>query len=149
MPDSFPSLRSVVLDTTDPRGLAEFYRQLLGYRYRVGDEPPADGAPDPRGASWLVLLDPAGRSRLCFQGVDRLPPSTWPADGVPQQLHLDLSVPDADELLVQRERALSLGARQLLDRFDDPAEPLYVFADPAGHPFCIYVSHPGAPEQSV
>jgi len=149
MPDSFPSLRSVVLDTTDPRCLAEFYRQLLGYRYRVGDEPPANGAPDPRGASWLVLLDPAGRSRLCFQGVDRLPPPTWPVDGVPQQLHLDLSVPDADELLGQRERALSLGARQLFDRFDDPAEPLYVFADPAGHPFCIYVSHPGAPEQSV
>src|SRR6476646_8636402 len=137
MPDSFPSLRSVVLDTTDPRGLAEFYRQLLGYRYRVGDEPPADGAPDPTGASWLVLLDPAGLSRLCFQGVDRLPPPTWPADGVPQQLHLDLSVPNADELVGQRERALSLGARQLLDRFDDPDEPLYVFADPAGHPFCI------------
>jgi catechol 2,3-dioxygenase-like lactoylglutathione lyase family enzyme len=149
MSDSFPSLRSVVLDTTDPRGLAEFYRQLLGYRYRVGDEAPADGAPDPRGATWLVLLDPGGSSRLCFQGVDRLPPPTWPAEGVPQQLHLDLSVPDADELLVQRERAESLGARQLLDRFDDPDEPLYVFADPAGHPFCIYVSHPGAPEQSV
>ena len=105
--------------------------------------------PDPRGASWLVLLDPAGRSRLCFQGVDRLPPSTWPDDGVPQQLHLDLSVPSADDLVVQRDRALSLGARQLFDRFDHPEEPLYVFADPAGHPFCIYVSHPGAPEQSV
>ena len=30
----------------------------------------------------------------------------------------------------------------LLDRFDDPEEPLYVFADPAGHPFCIFVSPP-------
>lgn len=149
MSDSFPVLRSVVLDTTDPRGLAEFYRQLLGYRYRVGDQPPAAGAPDPRGASWLVLLDPPGHSRLCFQGVDQLPPSTWPDNGVPQQLHLDLSVPSADELTAQRDRALALGARQLHDRFDHPEEPLYVFADPAGHPFCIYVSHPGAPEQSV
>ncbi len=28
----------------------------------------------------------------------------------------------------------------LLDRTDDPEEPLYVFADPAGHPFCIFVA---------
>jgi hypothetical protein len=27
----------------------------------------------------------------------------------------------------------------LLDRTDDQNEPLYVFADPAGHPFCIFV----------
>jgi hypothetical protein len=27
----------------------------------------------------------------------------------------------------------------LLDRFDDEDEPLYVFADPSGHPFCIFV----------
>ena len=38
-----PRLRSVVLDTTDARGLAEFYRELLGYEYRPGDEPPASG----------------------------------------------------------------------------------------------------------
>jgi hypothetical protein len=32
----------------------------------------------------------------------------------------------------------------LLDRSGDPDEPLYVFADPAGHPLCIFVSpdHP-------
>jgi len=28
----------------------------------------------------------------------------------------------------------------LLDRNDDPDEPLYVFADLAGHPFCIFVA---------
>jgi hypothetical protein len=28
----------------------------------------------------------------------------------------------------------------LHDRFDDPAEPLYVYADPAGHPFCMFVA---------
>jgi hypothetical protein len=28
----------------------------------------------------------------------------------------------------------------LEDRFDNPEEPLYVFADPAGHPFCIFVA---------
>jgi Glyoxalase-like domain len=142
MPDTFPLLRSIVLDTLDARGLAEFYRQLLGYSYRPGDELPAAGQPDPAGGDWLVLVDPTGRARLAFQHVDRLPPSTWPADGVPQQLHLDLSVPTADELVAQHDRALSLGARLLYDRFDDPEEPLYVYADPSGHPFCIFVAPP-------
>jgi hypothetical protein len=27
-----------------------------------------------------------------------------------------------------------------LDRTDDPEEPLYVFADPSGHPFCVFVA---------
>ena len=44
------------------------------------------------------------------------------------------------ELETQRDRALALGATQLLDRTDDEHEPMYVFADPAGHPFCVFVS---------
>ena len=140
MPETFPMLRSVVLDTTDARGLAEFYRQLLGYEYRPGDEPPPTGEPDPRGEDWLVLADAAGRTRLAFQQVASLPPATWPADGIPQQLHLDLSVPTAEELTAQHERVLGLGARLLYDRFDHPVEPLYVYADPAGHPFCVFVA---------
>ncbi|GGM11617.1 hypothetical protein GCM10010102_04180 [Promicromonospora citrea] len=40
-----PRLRSVVLDTTDARALAEFYRRLLGLGYREGDAPPPDGEP--------------------------------------------------------------------------------------------------------
>jgi hypothetical protein len=58
---------------------------------------------------------------------------------VPQQLHLDTVVPDVGELDAQHERALALGATLLLDRRDDPVEQLYVYADPAGHPFCIFV----------
>ena len=138
----FPVLRAVVLDTTDARGLSEFYRQLLGYDYRRGDECPPPGDPDPRGRDWLVLLDPAGHARLAFQQVPQLTPSTWPEDGVPQQVHLDLTVPTSDELVAQHERALLLGARVLEDRFDDPVEPLYVYADPSGHPFCIFVAPP-------
>jgi catechol 2,3-dioxygenase-like lactoylglutathione lyase family enzyme len=140
MRGGFPTLRSVVLDTTDARGLAEFYRQLLGYEYRPGDEPPPPGEPDPTGHDWLVLVDPAGHRRLAFQQVEQLEPSTWPEARVPQQLHLDLSVPTADDLVAQHERALSLGARMLHDDFANPVEPLYVFADPAGHPFCIFVA---------
>jgi hypothetical protein len=27
-----------------------------------------------------------------------------------------------------------------LDRIDDGTEPLRVYADPAGHPFCVFVA---------
>jgi catechol 2,3-dioxygenase-like lactoylglutathione lyase family enzyme len=140
MSSGHPRLVSTVLDTTDARRLAEFYRELLGYEYRAGDEPPAAGEPDPAGSDWLVLVEPGTRRRLAFQQVDRLAESTWPRADVPQQLHLDLSVPTADELVEQRDRVVALGGRVVHDRFDDPREPLYVFADPAGHPFCIFVA---------
>jgi hypothetical protein len=139
MPQAHPTLRSVVLDATDTRRLAEFYRQLLGYAYEPGDEPPPPGQTDTGDCDWLVLVDPAGRARLAFQQVAELAPSTWPGSGVPQQLHLDLSVPTVEDLVVHHERARALGARVLSDRFADPVEPLYVYADPAGHPFCIFV----------
>ena len=136
----FPQLRQVVLDCTDARGLAEFYRQLLGLRYRPGDEPPAAGEPDPRGQDWLVLRDAAGTPRIAFQQVAELPEATWPGGPVPQQLHLDLTVPTVPALDAQHERAVALGARLLADRSGDPQEPLRVYADPAGHPFCIFVA---------
>ncbi|MGE5292708.1 MAG: VOC family protein [Micromonosporaceae bacterium] len=140
----FPALRQIVLDCTGPRALAEFYRQLLGLRYRQGDEPPASGEPDTRGQDWLVLQDSAGTARVAFQHVAELPEATWPEGPVPQQLHLDLTVPTVQDLDAQHERALALGARLLLDRSDDPEEPLRVYADLAGHPFCIFVSRPPA-----
>ena len=137
-----PRLLQTVLDTTDPRGLAEFYRQLLGWQYRPGDEPPASGSPDPAGSDWLVLADPSGTQRLAFQAVADLPESSWPENRpYPQQLHLDFLVSSAEDLAAAHEHALALGARLRLDRTDDPAEPLYVYADPAGHPFCIFC-HP-------
>lgn len=133
----FPRLLHTVLDTTDVRGLAEFYRQLLGLHYRPGDEPPADPASDT--ADWLVLTEPDGTRRLAFQQVEELARTTWPGPEVPMQLHLDMTVATRDELERQRERAEQLGAGLLLDRSEDPEEPLYVLADPAGHPFCIFV----------
>jgi hypothetical protein len=132
----YPRLLHTVLDATDCRGLAEFYRELLGLQYRPGDEPPTDGPDD---ADWLVLVDDAGRRVLAVQEVERLEPTTWPEHDVPMQLHVDFTVPDVAALERHRDRALALGARVLLDRTDEEDEPLYVLADLAGHPFCIFV----------
>jgi catechol 2,3-dioxygenase-like lactoylglutathione lyase family enzyme len=134
----YPQLLHTVLDSTRPRELAEFYRLLLGLRYRPGDEPPPNEAPDD--ADWLVLVESDGVRRLAFQQVDHLPRTTWPRHDVPMQLHVDFTVSSPAELQRQRERAEGLGAELLLDRTDDPDEPLYVFADPSGHPFCIFVA---------
>ena len=137
--EGFPQLRQVVLDTTDARALAEFYRQLLGLRYRPGDE-----EPDPDGDDWLVLEDAAGATSIAFQQVAELPEPTWPEGPRPQMLHLDLTVPTVADLDAQHARAMALGARLLLDRSGDPEEPLRVYADLAGHPFCIFVAAPPA-----
>lgn len=137
---TLPLIRQVVLDTPDARLLAEFYRQLFGLTYRPGDEPPAPGAPDPNGEDWLVLRGSDGGFGLSFQQVPDLPAPTWPEGPRPQMLHLDTSVPTVDDLFAQRQRALDLGARELLDRSQDEQEPLFVLADPAGHPFCVFVA---------
>ncbi|MER6592140.1 VOC family protein [Micromonospora purpureochromogenes] len=137
--ESVPRLCSVVLDCTDARSLAEFYRALLGLVYRPGDEPPEAGQADERGRDWLVLRTPDGAPQLAFQQVDQLPETTWPENRVPQQLHLDLTVASVEELQVQHERVMRLGGRLRYDRSDDPDEPLRVYADLAGHPFCIFV----------
>lgn len=131
----YPKLFQTVLGTKDARELAEFYRQLLGLAYRLGDEPDAtEGDRD-----WLVLLDSSGGRALAFQQVVSLQRTTWPASDVPMQLHLDMTVHDVEELHEQRRRAEDLGAQVLLDRSTDPDEPLYVLGDPAGHPFCVFV----------
>ena len=47
-----------------------------------------------------------------------------------QQLHLDVMVDDVD---AAEPKVLALGARRLTE----PGSPSRVFADPAGHPFCL------------
>lgn len=135
-----PTLIGPVIDAVDVRGVGEFWRELMGWRYRKGDEPPGEGEPDTAAQEWLVLCDESGRARLAVQPVDELPAPTWPAPGVAQQMHLDLMVGSKEELAEQHDRVLRLGGAVLEDRRDDPRESLIVFADPAGHPFCILVS---------
>lgn len=132
--------RAVVLDCTDARQLAEFYRQLLGLRYIAGDEAPAEGDQQP--VDWLALEFPSDGARLTFQRVDRLARVTWPEGPIPQQLHLDFFVRTLQELNIQHLRALALGAELLRDEADDPHEAIRIYADPAGHTFCIFVLPP-------
>ena len=142
MPVAVPVVGQVVLDCPDARGLAEFYRQLLAWPYREGDAPPPAGEPDPNGSDWLVLRNPRGGVGIAFQQVADLPAPTWPDGPRPQMLHLDLMTGSTTELAALRERVKDLGGAVLYDRFDDAQEPLYVFGDPAGHPFCIFVAPP-------
>jgi hypothetical protein len=83
---------------------------------------------------WHSVVDAAGQWRVGVQlAPDHVPPQ-WP-DGTPQQVHLDLHVED---FAASHERAMALGAR-LLQAFPDldAEEGFQVYADPAGHPFCL------------
>lgn len=115
-------LGAVVLDCADAWGLARFYGELLG-RSATADSEDA----------WVDL---EGSPTLSFQRVPDHEPPQWP-DGVPQQFHLDLTV---DDLAAGHRRVLALGARPL-DPVDPPADgdtrTFRVYADPAGHPFCL------------
>lgn len=133
----YPVLLHTAIDARDCRALGEFYRQLLGLRYREGEEPPTDGGPDD--ADWLVLLDGDGDRVLTIQHKDDTTPPTWPSEQVPMQMHMDFRVATVEDLERHRERAQTLGARLLYDRSNDEGEPLYALADPAGHPFCLLV----------
>ncbi|OLF15736.1 VOC family protein [Actinophytocola xanthii] len=116
---SVPTLSSVVLDCPDPKALADFYARLL-------DLPP-DAEAEP-GAEWATLKTPNGIS-VEFQRADDYSPPTWPDPERQQMFHLDLHVEDMD---AAHERAVDLGAKHL-----DTQRTFRVFADPAGHPFCL------------
>ena len=70
MPETFPALRTVVLDATEARALAEFYRQLLGYVYRPGDEPPPPGSRTRRARTGSCSgIGPARRASRCSRSA--------------------------------------------------------------------------------
>jgi len=112
--------RSVVLDCPDPPALARFYGDLLS----------GTVLQDP---DWSeVRLGPAS-PKLAFQRVERYTAPGWP-DGQPQQLHLDITVPD---LAAASRRAVALGARVVKEPVDVGTGMYQVHLDPAGHPFCF------------
>ncbi|MEV4466903.1 VOC family protein [Micromonospora echinofusca] len=114
-------LRTVVIDCPDPRALAGFYSELLGL--------PVDA--DASDDGWVVIA--GSGHRLAFQKASDLRPPAWPDPERPQQFHLDVQVADVE---AAEQRVLALGARRLPGEGDD----FRVYADPAGHPFCLVFS---------
>jgi hypothetical protein len=111
-------LGMICLDCDDPAGLAEFWAKLLG-----GKAAPVNGD--------VVVVGNAVMPVAALRVPDYQPP-TWPGNGTPKQIHLDLAVEDLD---AAEAEAILLGAR----RADEQPRPTRwrVMLDPAGHPFCL------------
>ena len=104
----------LIMDCPDPLALATFYSELLGQpiTYRSDD--------------FVVVSDDDTTSGLAFQLAPGHRPPTWPDPARPQQMHFDVMVED---VAAAGPGVLALGATKL----DGPG----VYADPAGHPFCL------------
>ncbi|MFI1397301.1 VOC family protein [Streptomyces sp. NPDC020681] len=113
------TLGTVVLDCPDPVALGRFYAAVLG------------GDIEKDGEDWVNLTGAPGVP-LAFQAAPGFVPPKWPAPDSSQQFHLDLTVDDLD---AAEEQVLALGAKPL--EADDRARGWRVYADPAGHPFCL------------
>lgn len=112
--------QTIVFDAADLAAESAFWAGMLGGTVEADDDwhsVSVDGS-----TQVAVQLDP-----------DHVAPD-WP-DGTPQQIHLDLHV---DDLRAAHEEAITRGAR-LLKPAEDPRanEGFQVYADPAGHPFCL------------
>ncbi|MEU8611121.1 VOC family protein [Actinoplanes sp. NPDC048791] len=112
-------LHHVIVDCPEPLALATFYSALLGLPVTYHDD------------DFAVVASSDRASGLGFQRAPGNPAPTWPDPATPQQVHLDVMVDDVAEASAA---VLALGATAL------PGAG--VFADPAGHPFCL-IPRPG------
>jgi catechol-2,3-dioxygenase len=111
------SLCSVTLECPDARTLAAFYATITGGRITFQHE------------SWATLRCPGGR--IDFQSAPGYVAPSWPDETSSMQMHLDF---DVDDLDATERTVLVAGAT----RFDtQPNDHCRVYADPAGHPFCL------------
>jgi catechol 2,3-dioxygenase-like lactoylglutathione lyase family enzyme len=117
------TLTSTVLESTDPRALAAFYRHLLGWP--VGKNEP----------TWVTLRPDGSGAGLSFQlAEDHIRPTWPPVDGEQQMMaHLDIEVADLEAAVA---RAVAAGAT--VADFQ-PRDTVRVCLDPDGHPFCLFV----------
>ena len=112
-------LHHVILDCPDPLAMAAFYRDLLGQPITYTSD------------DFTVVAPNDHTSGIAFQlSADQRPP-TWPDPAIPQQIHFDVMV---DDLPTAHDQVLALGAT--------PLGGDHVYADPAGHPFCL-IPRPG------
>ena len=91
-----------------------------------------DGEVDAEDDWHMVNVD--GEPRVGVQlAPDHVPPD-WPDGTLPQQIHLDLWVEDFPSA---HDRVMALGARVLKPAQRGTSDNFQVYADPAGHPFCL------------
>lgn len=99
----------------------------------------ADDQREALDAFWKRLTDTPLSFGEGGEGGER--PPRWPDPAYPQQLHLDLLVPDLD---TAEADVLTNGATKLRD-----SGTFRVYADPAGHPFCLYASAQPPPDNRL
>jgi catechol 2,3-dioxygenase-like lactoylglutathione lyase family enzyme len=120
-------LSGVALECRDPAVLADFYSELTGWPVVYSD-------PD-----WYSVGQGEKASfHLSFQRSPNHRPPTWPDPASSMQVHLHVRVEDLD---AAEQAVLTLGAT----KFEHQPTPdrSRVFADPAGHPFCLVATvHP-------
>jgi hypothetical protein len=117
MSDSI-KLSSVALDCPDAGKLAAFYADITSGKVTFLHE------------SWATVNGPGGR--IDFQTAPGYTPPTWPHPTSSIQMHLDFYV---DDLEAAEARVLAAGATKY--DFQPNDDHCYVYADPAGHPFCL------------
>ena len=126
---------AVTIAAPDPRELAAFYERMLGWTI-VASEPARPGFPPQDG--WAQLRPPEGRGgpTLNFEYEEHYAAPTWPSAPGRQHItaHLDIVVADLDESVAW---ALATGAT--LAEYQ-PQDLVRVLLDPAGHPFCLFLS---------
>lgn len=114
----------LVLDAANVNEVSTFWAGLLGGTVSKDDD-------------WhMIYVD--RQPKMAIQlAPDHVPPD-WP-DGSPQQVHMDLFI---DDLGSAHEEAMDLGARLLKPAADPKSDDGFqVYADPAGHPFCLCWGH--------
>lgn len=114
----FIRLSSVTLDCPHAGGLAAFYAGITGGTVVFQND------------VWATVDGPGGR--IAFQTVPGYKPPTWPDPASSIQMHLDFYV---DDLVATEVRVLAAGATKF--DFQPNSDHCYVYADPAGHPFCL------------
>jgi hypothetical protein len=116
----------IVFDAADLQGESAFWAGILGGHVFTDH-------------GFHCVFDASGAWRIGVQLAPNHVAPEWP-DGAPQQVHLDLHVEDPR---AAHEEAIGLGARVLQSAPDLDAEHGHqIYADPAGHPFCIGWGHP-------
>lgn len=113
------SLYSVTVDAKDPRKLAEFWEQVLGYE-RTYESGPEDDELE-------IVIAPPDR-----KGNDILFVESHDEKEVKNRIHFDLNPTDQ---AAEVERVLALGATKA--DIGQRDVPWTVLADPEGNEFCI------------